>query len=131
MRVFSSKMAVGTAIAVLAAGLFPDWDRQGTAGFNLGRFRRKRRIWASRAVSGYVVDADLKPVAGATVFLKYTKNKSIRSFTTEPGGRFRFTQVNMAEDYELWAEKDGKKSAVKTVSQWDARKEFETELKLK
>jgi hypothetical protein len=37
----------------------------------------------------------------------------------------------MAEDYELWAEKDGKKSTVKTVSQWDARKEFETELKLK
>ena len=28
----------------------------------------------------------------------------------------------MAEDHELWAEKDGKKSVVKTVSQWDARK---------
>jgi hypothetical protein len=37
----------------------------------------------------------------------------------------------MAEDHELWAEKDGRKSPVKTVSQWDARKEFETELKLK
>ena len=31
----------------------------------------------------------------------------------------------MAEDHELWAEKDGKKSAVKTISSWDARKEFE------
>jgi hypothetical protein len=37
----------------------------------------------------------------------------------------------MAEDHELWAEKDGRKSTVKTVSEWDARKEFETELKLK
>jgi hypothetical protein len=31
----------------------------------------------------------------------------------------------------LWAEKEGRKSAVKTVSSWDARKEFETELKIK
>jgi hypothetical protein len=37
----------------------------------------------------------------------------------------------MAEDYELWAEKDGKRTATKTVSSWDARKDFETELKMK
>jgi len=39
--------------------------------------------------------------------------------------------VNMAQDHELWAEKDGKKSVVKTVSSWDTRKEFVQELKLK
>jgi hypothetical protein len=77
------------------------------------------------------VDDGSGPVSGARVFLKYLKNKSIRSYTTAADGKFRFTQVNMAEDYELWAEKDGKKSAVKTVSQWDARKEFEADLKLK
>jgi hypothetical protein len=70
-------------------------------------------------------------VAGATVFLKDLKSKSIRSYTTTDKGRFRFVQVNMAEDHELWAEKDGKKSAVKTVSSWDTRKEFEAELRLK
>jgi hypothetical protein len=59
------------------------------------------------------------------------KTKSIRSYTSEKGGRFRFAQVNMADDFDLWAEKDGKKSAIKTVSSWDTRKEFETELKLK
>jgi hypothetical protein len=37
----------------------------------------------------------------------------------------------MAEDHDLWAEKDGKKSAVKSVSSWDTRKDFVTELKLK
>jgi len=37
----------------------------------------------------------------------------------------------MAVDFEIWAEKNGKKSAVKTVSSWDARKEFDCELKLK
>jgi hypothetical protein len=70
-------------------------------------------------------------VVGATVFLKDLKSKNIRSFTSAAKGRFRFAEVNMAEDHELWAEKDGKKSAVKSISSWDARKEIETDLKLK
>jgi hypothetical protein len=37
----------------------------------------------------------------------------------------------MSEDHELWAEKDGKKTAVKTVSSWDTRPNFEVELKMK
>lgn len=37
----------------------------------------------------------------------------------------------MSDDFDLWAEKEGRKSAVKTVSSWDARKEFEAELKIK
>ena len=84
-----------------------------------------------RVVSGTVVDSSSDPVPGATVFLKNLKTKSIRSYASDPHGRFRFTQVDMAQNQELWAEKDGRKSAVKTVSEWDARKEFETELKLK
>jgi hypothetical protein len=37
----------------------------------------------------------------------------------------------MAEEHELWAAKDGRKTAVKNISSWDTRKEFEVELKLK
>jgi hypothetical protein len=84
-----------------------------------------------RVVSGIVTDANSAVVAGATVFLKDLKDKTIRSYTTDTKGRFRFTQVNMVEDHELWAEKDGKKSPTKTVSSWDTRKEFDTELKIK
>ncbi len=84
-----------------------------------------------RTVTGSVVDGDSALVTGATIFLRNAKSKSIRSYTTTKDGRFRFTQVNMAEDFDLWAEKDGKKSASKTVSSWDARKEFETELRIK
>jgi hypothetical protein len=84
-----------------------------------------------RSVSGLVVGADSAPVQGATVFLKNSKTKAIRSYTSASNGRFRFAQVNMTDDYDLWAEKDGKKSATKTVSSWDARKDFETELKMK
>ena len=84
-----------------------------------------------RTVSGTVTNASSEPVAGATVFLKNQKTKAIRSYTSTPDGHFHFAQIDMADDYDLWAEKDGKKSAVKTVSSWDARKDFVSDLKLK
>jgi hypothetical protein len=84
-----------------------------------------------RDVSGSVVEGSSEPVAGSTVFLKNQKTKSIRSYTSTKDGRFHFAQVNMSDDYDLWAEKDSRKTAVKTVSSWDTRKEFEVELKLK
>jgi len=87
--------------------------------------------YGQRNVSGAVVDGDSSPVPGATIFLKNQKSKAIRSYTSSKDGRFHFAQVNMAEDFDLWAEKDGRKSPVKTVSSWDARKEYETELKMK
>lgn len=84
-----------------------------------------------RVVSGAVLNANSEPVEGATVFLKNQKTKSIRSYTSAAKGHYYFAQVNMAEDYDLWAEKSGAKSPVKTVSSWDSRKEFISDLKLK
>ena len=84
-----------------------------------------------RTVSGTVLDANSQPVFGATVFLKNQKTKTIRSFDSTADGHFHFAQVDMSTDFDLWAEKDSKKSAIKTVSSWDARKDFITELKLK
>jgi hypothetical protein len=84
-----------------------------------------------RTVSGSVLDAASNPIQGATVFLKNQKSKTIRSFASLANGHFSFAQVNKAEDFDLWAEKDGKKSEVKTVSSWDERAQFVTELRLK
>jgi hypothetical protein len=117
----------GVAFAALVAGLIPMVSPGGlmespaAQAQNLGQ----------RVVTGAVVDADSAAVVGATVFLKDLKSKSIRSYTSVEKGRFRFSQVSMSEDHDIWAEKDGKKSAVKTVSSWDSRKELEVELKLK
>jgi hypothetical protein len=127
VKISKTKRLGVAAFALLASGVFPVIPGAGflaapTAwGQNIGQ----------RVVLGEVVDSSSKPVSGATVFLKDLKTKTIRSFTSDPSGKFRFTQVDMSEDHELWAEKDGRKSAVKTVSQWDARKEFETDLRLK
>jgi Carboxypeptidase regulatory-like domain len=131
VRLSRASFMAGVAIAAMMAGVIPTGPAAGPLGSGLGAPMAHAQNLGQRVVYGFVVDDGDGPVTGARVFLKYLKNKSIRSYTTAPDGKFRFTQVNMAEDYELWAEKDGKKSAVKTVSQWDARKEFEADLKLK
>ncbi len=124
MRVSRSSLAAGVVFMILAAGVVP----MGTRG-PLPQARAQNL--GQRVVMGSVVDGDSAAVAGATVFLRNSKTKSIRSYTSSKDGRFRFAQVNMSEDFDLWAEKEGRKSAIKTVSSWDARKEFETELKIK
>lgn len=85
----------------------------------------------NRTVSGTVLNASSQPVADATVFLENEKTKAIRSYSSTADGHFHFAQIDMSVDFDLWAEKDGKKSATKTVSSWDARKQFIADLKLK
>ena len=122
-----ARMAVGAVLVALTGGIIPGGLQLTLVGApaayaqNLGQ----------RTVSGLVLDGNSTPVNGATVFLRNSKTKSIRSYTSADNGRFRFAQVNMTDDYDLWAEKDGKKSQMKPVSTWDSRKDFVTELKLK
>ena len=127
MRFGQTRVLAAVAFAILTAGVVP----AGLVGGLLSSPLAQAQNIGQRVVIGTVVDANSNVVSGATVFLKDPKTKTIRSFTSDATGRFRFTQVDMAEDHDLWAEKDGHKSVVKTVSEWDARKEFETELKLK
>jgi hypothetical protein len=124
MKLNRAILAAAVVYAALAGGLVP-MARNG------GLPAAQAQNLGQRVVTGSVVDANSATVTGATVFLQNLKTKSIRSYTSAKDGRFRFAQVNMSDDYDLWAEKTGKKSAVKTVSSWDARKEFEAELRLK
>lgn len=124
MRVDRVRLAAWAVFIMLVAGSVP-------IATHSHPFEASAQNIGQRRVTGSVVDADSNPVSGATIFLQNQKSKAIRSYTSSKDGRFQFAQVNMAEDYDLWAEKDGKRSATKTVSSWDARKEFETELKLK
>ena len=126
MKQHRARLLAGAAIAALAAGIISFGPPGGlfapaAQALNLG----------DRTVSGTVLNTGSSPVAGVTVFLKNDKTKSIRSYSSTADGHYYFAQVNMAEDFDLWAEKDGKKSAVKTVSSWDARKDFISDLKLK
>ena len=123
------RTALSTAwvLAAVAAGVFST----GTRSTLLVPAAHAQNIQGMRTVSGSVTSQESDQVPGATVFLRDEKTKTIRSYTTDSKGHFNFAQVAMVDDYDLWAEKDGKKSETKTVSSWDARTDFITSLKLK
>lgn len=131
MSLKSTGWVAGVAFAALATGIVSTGSQSGPGGLGLAPSVAQAQNLGLRVVAGTVVDANSAPVTGATVFLKDLKTKSIRSYSSSNNGSFRFTQVNMAQDHELWAEKDGKMTVVKTVSSWDTRKEFSCELKMK
>lgn len=87
--------------------------------------------FGQRTIQGKVVGDSDSGVGGATVFLKNLKTRNIKSFTSSPDGSFRFAQVGMVDDYEVWAELGKKKSAVRTISSFDSRKDVQFDLKLK
>jgi hypothetical protein len=87
--------------------------------------------FGQRSIQGKVLDDTGTPTAAATVFLKNLKTRNVKSFTSIADGSFRFAQVGMVDDYEVWAERGKTKSAVKTISSFDSRKEVTFDLKLK
>ena len=124
-----SRMGARVRCAGLAAALALGAVLLPTAGG--GATAAYAQNFGQRVVNGVVQNSEGAVLSGATVFLRNEKNKTIRSFTTAADGHFRFVQVNMSEDFDLWAEKDGRKSAAKTVSSWDTRKEVSYELRIK
>ena len=73
----------------------------------------------SKMLTGTVTDQTDRPISGAVVYLKNAKTLVVKSFFTQEDGSYRFPQLSLNTDYEIWAEKDGKKSATKGVSQFD------------
>ena len=115
------------ALAVLATGVCPLSSPGGLIGASMAQAQNI----GQRTVTGTVFDGQSDAVQGALVFLQNQKNKTIRSYTSDSKGQFNFAQVDMSQDFNLWAEKSGKKSSVKVVSSWDSRKDWIGELKLK
>lgn len=75
----------------------------------------------SKTLNGTVADSSEKPIPGAVVYLKNMKTLAVKSFFAGQAGEYRFPQLALNTDYEVYAEKDGKKSGVKTISQFDDR----------
>jgi hypothetical protein len=124
-----TRLITACLMAVTALGIVPF----SSTGFlrGTGPQMAQAQNFGSRTIQGKVLNDREAQVAGATVFLKNLKTRSVKSFTSIEDGSFRFAQVGMVDDYEVWAEKDNKKSPVKTVSSFDSRKEVDFDLKLK
>lgn len=84
-----------------------------------------------RTVRGVVADKSSEsPIPSAVVFLKNTRTNAVRSYIADEEGNYRFSGLDPNVDYEVHAEKDGAKSAVRTVSSFDSKKEITLNLKL-
>lgn len=77
-----------------------------------------------RVVQGKVLSTSDAPVPNAVVYLKDMKSLAVKSFITGPDGVYRFGQLTPGVDYAVYAELNGKKSSVKTVSAFDAKNQF-------
>ena len=75
----------------------------------------------SKMLTGAVTDNSDQPIANAVVYLKNSKTLVVKSYFTQQDGSYRFPQLALNTDYEIWAEKDGKKSDAKGISQFDDR----------
>jgi len=117
-------LLAATLVAATAAGVLP------AGRGSLAPQIAEAQNFSQRTIQGKVYEGDTA-AGGATVFLKNLKTRNVKSFTSTPDGAFRFAQVGMVDDYEVWAERSAKKSAVKTVSSFDSRKQVEYELRLK
>ena len=120
---------MGASVAILAAWSVLPARTSGPLG-GLSPVAQAQSF-GQRTIQGKVVDDTGTPVQGATVFLKNDKTRNVKSFTSASDGGFRFAQVGMVDDYDVWAEHDSHKSPVKTISSFDARKQVDFDLKLK
>jgi hypothetical protein len=85
---------------------------------------------AQRVVQGKVVDKADAGLKGAVVYLKDGHTLAVKSYIAGDDGSYRFGQLAQNTDYSLWAESDGKKSAVKNISSFDTKVEFNITLKI-
>ena len=83
-----------------------------------------------RSVLGVVTDKSDKPVVNAIVFLKNLRTNVVISHFSDAQGNYRFTGLDPNADYELRAEVGGEKSASRTISSLDSRKEMSLNLKI-
>jgi hypothetical protein len=83
-----------------------------------------------RTVHGLVLDKSENAVAESVVFLRNTKTNVVRSSYTDASGKFRFSGLDPNVDYEIHAEKEDTKSATRTISSYDGRKDVELNLRM-
>ncbi len=119
VRSFAGKVILASwAVVILAVGV---WSVSAVA---------EQRGPVQRVVQGKVTDGAGAAVKGAVVYLKDDHSLSVKSYFSDEEGGYRFGQLAQNTDYEIWAENNGKKSGVKTISSFDSKNQFYINLKI-
>ncbi len=84
----------------------------------------------TRTLTGSVLDKGDQPVADAVVYLKNAKTLSVRTYIAQKDGSYRFPEISNNIDYEVYAERNGKKSGTKVLSQFDDREQPRINLRI-
>jgi hypothetical protein len=84
----------------------------------------------TRTLTGNVLDKSDQPVADAVVYLKNTKTLAVRTYIAQKDGSYRFPEIPNNIDYEVYAERNGKKSNTKVLSQFDDREQAHINLRI-
>jgi hypothetical protein len=90
---------------------------------------RKTRS-TSRTLTGSVLDKSDRPVPNAVVYLKDTKTLAVKTFIAQTDGTYRFPGLSNNVDYEVYAQREGKKSPTKVLSQFDDREQPRINLRI-
>ncbi|MBB5318815.1 carboxypeptidase-like regulatory domain-containing protein [Tunturibacter empetritectus] len=119
LRSFAGKVILASCAMVAVAGAAPSVSAVA-----------EQRGPVQRVVQGKVTDSGGAIVKGAVVYLKDDHSLTVKSFFSDDEGAYRFGQLAQNTDYEIWAESNGKKSAVKTISSFDNKNQFFIDLKI-
>jgi hypothetical protein len=83
-----------------------------------------------RELTGLVTDHADAPVKNAMVYLKNSKTLTVTTFITGEDGKYRFPSLSRNVDYEVHAQREGRKSNTKTLSSFDSRAQATINLKI-
>ena len=115
------KKVAGIALFTLVAMSCIAWQFNFPLGSHDSSPTPKNTRPTSRTLTGLVLDKGDHPIPDAVVYLKNSKTLAVKSFFAQKDGSYRFPELALNIDYEIYAEKDGKKSDSKTLSQFDDR----------
>ena len=91
---------------------------------------QKRAEAQLRVLHGSVIDKSENPVASSIVYLKNVKSQAVKTYIADDSGNYRFSGLDPNVDYEIHAEHDDLTSPVRTISNFDSRRDIEVTLKL-
>lgn len=126
------KRTLGTAVFLLVAMNCFAWQLQfplgGSGSSDTGR--KETRV-TTRTLTGVVLGKSDAPVSNAVVYLKNMKSLAVKTVIAGNDGSYRFPEISPNVDYEIYAQREGKKSDTKTLSQFDDRQKANIVLRIK